>query len=1114
MAEDRADLETLIRGAKEKERLYNWQEAGALYSRALELVAEKDAMKRGTLEESLGYSIHRHAFQARTPEEFSKRIENALGVYGRAEKDFEGSTDPTAGARAARCRAMSSYLRFWLEPDFVKKREHVNSAWSHAKTALESSLTTGDHAQLGKTCNDTFLAVVLSYDFEPGVAERTSILSDIMRYVSEAVEHPVEPRQHAENLVQLAGWLEVSMAFLPNMVAQLEETIKRAHTSWLKACEVDEEAALLERTKTDLLFGLDWSTCGLQGTPTSGEILMAVTERQLAVAEKAGDRLAIGNAKSVKAGNLVWDTATIEDPDELKIAIEEIEQVSEDARREFGAISFVSPDYLTGHWTSAPSSPWTYAMQSWREMDLNKKRRIASQGLERAREQLAFAEKTHYPYVVTSAHYTMGFLLLEVAKCEDDLKRRRALLRESVRHNDINIAGEDTYHQSQFWNRGVALCQMARTEVELGRITEDKKERLRLLRSSASHTREGLELCETTLHTFVGVPYDVRILTMLGLFWLDHGRIQRLCWRQSRDNSDLESACVAFERAAEIQMEAGVLSRAAESFWEAAQAYDIAGNHTRASDSFNRAAENYREAARRTKPLRGYFEDHALYMQGWSEIERAKLYHSKQEPAPSSEHFKKASELHASTMRWSFLASNYSAWAEVENGEDLSQKEDSAASIDAFKDAARLFLESKKNIRAHLSLITDTDLKQMATELIDAVDNRRDLCEARAVLESARQLDREGKMTEAAERYGRGTEMLHKVRERVRSEQDRKEIDLNLTLTNAWRAMAKAETETSPGLYEEAARLFEKAKDLSPGEKARNLAIGNSKFCRALEAGAKFEDTGDQALHSVAADNLESAARHYMKAGQDKAAEYTRASRLLFDAYVAMGNASKEREHDKKASLYAVAEKILEASAVSFDKARQPGRKAQIRRLLERVQRDRELAVSLTHVFRAPDIASAAVAISSPSYEVPVGLDRFEHADIQATVIVRPKDIQVGEDLKLDIELVNAGRGPAQLTKVDGLVPPGFDVQTVPDRYRMENSHLNMRGRRLGSMKTEDIKVVLRSIAHGTYVLKPRVLYLDESGKYKSFEPEAVTVTVREMGIGGWLKGPQKRVTS
>ena len=47
----------------------------------------------------------------------------------------------------------------------------------------------------------------------------------------------------------------------------------------------------------------------------------------------------------------------------------------------------------------------------------------------------------------------------------------------------------------------------------------------------------------------------------------------------------------------------------------------------------------------------------------------------------------------------------------------------------------------------------------------------------------------------------------------------------------------------------------------------------------------------------------------------------------------------------------------------------------------------------------------------------------------------------------------------------------------------------------------------LRPANKGAYTLKPRVMYLDETGKYRSHEPEPVTITVKELGIKGWIKG-------
>jgi hypothetical protein len=56
-------------------------------------------------------------------------------------------------------------------------------------------------------------------------------------------------------------------------------------------------------------------------------------------------------------------------------------------------------------------------------------------------------------------------------------------------------------------------------------------------------------------------------------------------------------------------------------------------------------------------------------------------------------------------------------------------------------------------------------------------------------------------------------------------------------------------------------------------------------------------------------------------------------------------------------------------------------------------------------------------------------------------------------------------------------------------------------------LKTEEVKFTLRPNIQGEFFLKPTVLYLDENGKYRSHEPEPINITVKELGIKGWLKG-------
>jgi hypothetical protein len=165
--------------------------------------------------------------------------------------------------------------------------------------------------------------------------------------------------------------------------------------------------------------------------------------------------------------------------------------------------------------------------------------------------------------------------------------------------------------------------------------------------------------------------------------------------------------------------------------------------------------------------------------------------------------------------------------------------------------------------------------------------------------------------------------------------------------------------------------------------------------------------------------------------------------------------------------------------------------------------------VSLTEVLHAPSIISTTSSFTTPTptREQAVGSERFENADIQANLIVRQKELRIGENLNIELELVNAGKGSALLTKVTEIIPKGFELAEKPETCRVEDSYINLKGKRLDPLKTEEVKLALKPTMQGTFTLKPTVLYLDENGKYKSHEPEPVTIIVKELGIKGWLKG-------
>jgi len=225
-----------------------------------------------------------------------------------------------------------------------------------------------------------------------------------------------------------------------------------------------------------------------------------------------------------------------------------------------------------------------------------------------------------------------------------------------------------------------------------------------------------------------------------------------------------------------------------------------------------------------------------------------------------------------------------------------------------------------------------------------------------------------------------------------------------------------------------------------------------------------------------------------------------------------MYRAQLEDDLAKKAQLYQLAEKLLQTSAGFYVTAKHPEKSDEVLRVLESVRQEREIALSLTEVLHAPATTSTTTSFSTPSQtrEQAIGLERFENADIQASLMPHDQEVKIGDVISLKIDLVNAGRGGAQLIKVAELLPESFELVEKPEVYLVEDGGLNMKGKSLAPLRTEEVSLVLKPLNKGTFQIKPRILYLDEAGKYKSHEPEPATITVKELGISGWLKGPTR----
>jgi tetratricopeptide (TPR) repeat protein len=1095
-------VEEILHQAEQSEKEYDWSGAARLYEKALNLLPQDDFLKVGDNYERLGYAFYRFAFQAETNEEFRDRLRQSAVAYGKAIEFYGGPKEAVKTARTLRCNSMIAYVGYWLAAEAKEKKKKIDECWRLTKDALEAFREVGEGWEYGKTYNQLSSSIVFGFWLEWDFHVRENMMREVVEHAKRAItllSTLGEPDELASAYAKTAAYTAVVGYYFANLENK-DEYSQRAMDYWLKAKEISEETAMLELPS--LLFG-----CGPSGYWADGtDEALSNFEKALEQSQKTRDKFNIGKALDMLAYHCIWRIGATEDPDEKTALQKKALQYAEDAKHQYLTISFISP--RGGPNWAEGACLWYYRNSAFRETNLNKKRELLGKALEATPDILKRAEESGYPEIRGEMHNVFAASLRNLAQIEDDLEEKKRLLETALVHDDEAIAIFERLEPLSYWNLGMMRSGAVGSRYELADLAKDPETKKNMLQKVLLDSEEALGLCIKQIASYPGEDPTPLLRTVAG--WeVGNGICCVRLYELTSDKEYLRRAIEAFQRGIEAHQKTSQTSRLAESYWKVAQTYDALGEHMKAADHFGHASRNYRKAGEKIPQLKSFYEDYALYMQAWQEIEKARNHHVRQEYGLAKEHFQRAADIHESIKQWSYLSPNYSAWARVEEAEELSRKEQCEEALNAFEEAAGLFNETKTSIQNQLGKIENPDEKHTATSMVKATETRLEYCRGRIIIEEAKILDKKGDHYSSSEKYGVAAETFEKIGQASDSEQEREEFKLITTLSKAWQKTTLAEAKSSPALYSDASGLFEQAEDLTPNEKTKMLILGHSRFCKALGAGTRFVDTRNRSMYIEAIECLESAATYYLKAGFPKASEYSEATKLLFDAYLHMDDAARESDPERKAKLYTMAEKVLQTSAGSFTRAEHPEKSEQVLGLLEKARKERELAVSLAEVLHAPSIVSTTSSFTTPTptREQAVGSERFENADIQANLIVRQRELKVGEDLKLEIELVNAGKGPALLIKVNEAIPEGFELIEKQDIYRVEDSYINLRGKRLDPLKTEDVRLVLKPQVQGTFILKPTILYLDENGKYKSHELETVTIIVKELGIKGWLKG-------
>lgn len=1077
--------------AKEQEKEWNWHEAAKSYEQMLQS-EHVDVSHKAEIWERVGFCYGRASTQSGRLPEFTELRSSAVNAYKNAAQFYRKEKSPIGQGQSTRCDAIAELLHSWLASDSMERRRILDACLSSGKKSLNLFENSGEQLSYAKMCVEML----------QGLLERLAVASDWEK-IREIAEEGAEYAEKAISILSKHGTQDIllhaySLASLQSwhaahgIMPERKEFMQRSLTYSEKALQLCKE---VDNPYHTAMANWAASLSKLLFTEKA-ELALEHAKEMLKQGTIARDNYLKGVASYLIAFANNWIVLREEDPNKKRQRREEIVEHAESAIRYLEPINqdfYLASTYQ--FYTENYSSLARYLASSLEEKGgwLKKAVRVGRQGLKHA-------IRSGSPDATGSVLHALSKALHFYSNLESSRDKKIILLVEALTHREKYIKVVEGSFPSNDWIQGVGKSYEGLIRADLARMekNEDKK---KILFEEASHNmEEGISHCRIWISSRP-VP---TLLAVVARFedWLSE--ILKELYSITKNGEVLIKANEFIYEAANKFKKVNLPSRVAESYWKMAKNLDHLGKYRQGAENFDKAHRAYKSAAQKAPNFTDFYLDYATYMKAWSEIEKAKSAHNAKEYATSKKHYQNTATKLAQSKIWGYKSSNFSAWAVLENAEDLSRNEKNVESAKAFREAIELFRESEKDIQARVEKIENADEKNLAERLIRVSETRQKYCHGRIAVEEARLLDKEGDHVRSSEKFETAAETFRKLTENE-PEQTQTELRPLIYLCQAWKEMMAAEARASPKMYGKAAELFLEAKKYTSDQPTSLLTLAHSSFCRALEAGTEFEISKDVEKYKQAKRHLETAGSYYLKAGFEAASVYAAATQRLFDAYVFLDNAKKEMDPEKEAKFYVMAEKVLEISAESYSKAKHPEKTQQVRQLLRRVMEEREMAISLSEILHAPTTTSstASFVTLAPHEEIAVGLDRFEHADIQGKLIHHNGEIRSGEKFDLEIHVMNVGKEAVMLSKLEGIVPGGFKLVARPDYCRLEDGSLDMNGKRLDPLETEEIQLVLESFGKGTRKIAPRILFMDEQGRQGIRGLEPVNINVQESVLPG-----------
>ncbi len=1069
---------------------YGWMRAAELYEQALAgLGPEQESLKTALITELLARAYYKGAFQAESRDEFKRRMQLSEASDGRASTIYEREGDE-ATARLVKARGL--FAGSWTKDEYKDRGSIINESLSLADEAARLFEVRGDKRRLAESRRDllTYLLQATSYTLEakivkeqyekglgiaPKAIEGFENLDDqdaLLECLNDVVQFFIQ----SEGIVELARYRELTKKAEEHVsrMTELAGKIGTAH-----ALALAEEMA-------------SWIAFNTGDTAKSLSLLMSSVIK----AEETRDSFLIGDIKSSFVLAAKFAGTESEDGEQMRKILEE--------GSKFGPKAIANLEI-----SSAPSMAFTYSnyaecytmLAMFVETEPQMKRARLRTAIDIARTGMKYESPSESWGDVGHA---LSKALYFLATIETHAETKALLLKEALALREQTVRKEEL-RRPDSWNAGVMRNYLALLKAELAKTIVGSTSKIDLLNSAVSDMEECVSRCAKVAGV---VPVYVGTLA---LYQEWYGDILYELHALTGEPDIAQRAVKAYGETIATLARVEHVGPTAGVRWKTARIYDALGDYSQASNMFRRAAEDYKLATEKVPGSLTAFTELASYMHAWSIIEEARLHHDQEQYLLAAENYTTAAGILRETRSWSQLAKHYEACSFLEGGEALSRQGRHEKALESFNGAVKAFQETKAALANTIGGGAGSQEIQELKNWLGVTEGRERYCHGRATLEEAKVLDQKGDEEGSSRKYGSASEVFRALLKEATVEQSRREMETLMLFCEAWAKMKQAETEASGELYNEAAESFRKAKETATTKRLRLLALANASICKSLESGSLFRSSRNTQLYSEIKKQLETATDYYQEAGIQDAADWTRATGNLFDALVHLADAATERDSKKKTEFYSLAEKHLQLAARLYKQAGYPVKREEALKHLERAKEEKELLLTPVELLaESPALTGMTVAPVSLIRDQAVGLERFEAANVVGNISLVQKEASVGADIVLELEMANVGKTAATLMKLENIAAEGLELDREKIPHRVEDSFIDLKGKRLEYLKTHEVKIPMKAKRKGGFELRPRILFVDEKGNYRSYDFEPVSLTVRELGVSGWLKGPSK----